>query len=192
MRGWQVGVHASLCGRVGHPHSSWIGMEMGGIGMGSSLPAPNPSKPEPSSGFNFPPIIRPEHIYPYPKSALLRLGWGTEFFRIIAIPTRGPPPGAYGAWWNISHALMIRRRRGASDICFRRDLMLEFRLEERNTLVLLEIYFEHFWGHLNCDLGSNTNYFSQNESPITYTKDNKNLRGLANDAYIHGEKSIIL
>ena len=41
-----------------------------------------------------------------------------------------------------------------SRLRFRRGLMLELHLKERNTVVQSEIYFEHFREHPNVDLGS--------------------------------------
>ena len=48
-------------------------------------------------------------------------------------------------------------REGASDFPFRRGWMLELCLEERNTVVLLEINFEHFYRDPKLNLDSNTN-----------------------------------
>ena len=82
-------------------------------------------------------------------------------------------------------------RGGVSDIHFWCGLMLKFCLEERNTLVLSEIYFKYFYKHLNFDMGFDTNCCVQNESPITHTKDNRDLRDSSNDAYGHRDKLII-
>ena len=41
------------------------------------------------------------------------------------------------------------------------------------------------------EIGIRVNCCGQNESPITHKKNNRDLYGSANDAYVHGEKSII-
>ena len=74
-------------------------------------------------------------------------------------------------------------REGVSRLHFQRGLMPELRLQESNTVVLFEINSEHFCKCLRLDLGSDTNYCTQNR--INHIQDNKNLRGSTNDAYVH-------
>ena len=50
---------------------------------------------------------------------------------------------------------------GEFDVRFQRGWMLERRLEERNTVVLSKINFEHFCGDPKFDLCSDTNYCAQ-------------------------------
>ena len=68
--------------------------------------------------------------------------------------------------------------------------MLEFRLEERNNVILLEIDFEHFCRDLILDLCSDINYLVK-KNHRSHIQDNKDLRDSINDIYVYEEQSII-
>ena len=96
----------------------------------------------------------------------------------LCVCTRAVTPSAY-----LRSNLTRRRVGGAFGLHFQRGLMLDPRLKERNTMVLSEIDSEHFYDDQKLDMGSNTNFCAQNR--INHTQNNKDLRDLANDAYVH-------
>ena len=74
---------------------------------------------------------------------------GSSPVRVVARGT------SLGAWLRlISLADVQAACEGASGLCFRRGLVLKFRFNETNNLVQSKINFEHFPGHPNFDLGS--------------------------------------
>ncbi|GFZ09910.1 hypothetical protein Acr_21g0005090 [Actinidia rufa] len=70
----------------------------------------------------------------------------------VRVTARGT---SLGAWLRlISLADLQTAREGAFGIHFRRGLVLELRIDERNNLVQSKINFEHFLRHPSFDLGS--------------------------------------